>query len=498
MKNNRRLLSTMSKKTNLKTSLLIILALLFTTIVPLKTTALEHPSINLIWLCDLSESDNEDALQGAYSQFTERFDNIASKNSEVIVIRDDNERFPVRPWSDNMTFDFGGQANVVGAFQRAKERVLATLSESEEQIQLVVFSDLCQSVAVSMAREQTRNITHADRTSIENAQRFLDEDLSELEPFFDSRRLKIHVVQWECRDCAGVSYSPLVLPEWVSTHNVDLRQPSEIYEAIGEIYASILNENSFEWQVRVNAANGTLLITRNSGLSVSAVSSNTEITARLNRDISEGEFTARLYYWRENEEAQSIQLDWNGNAFTGQQLDTEPLNAGNYFWEFRLTDEHTQTSTSITGAFSVENLAPVSVRNGEQTLRELLSSIDVSGSKVVINLDDYHSDPDGDELWYTVSIVGDESGYLRLSLSGERNEILTLTGLREGTVQIEIVARDRENVDDPFVQMYSGTYAVNLRGNRAIFAWVIALIVVLAVVAVVVLIIVKCKKKHEK
>jgi hypothetical protein len=94
-----------------------------------------------------------------------------------------------------------------------------------------------------------------------------------------------------------------------------------------------------EWNVQINSFDGGSSITRNSGVSINATPLNDEIAIRFNRDVREGHFAARLYYWREGGERDSIQLNWTGTGFTGRQLGTQPLDVGEYFWEFYLGRE---------------------------------------------------------------------------------------------------------------------------------------------------------------
>jgi hypothetical protein len=148
----------MNKQT--KPSILVILALIITTLTPLNASSVEYPAVNITWICDLSYS--AELMQDAYNLFTGLFNGIAGRDSNVITISDDNA---VIPWIDNTSYAFGGQANVVGAFHCAKEQILSVLGDSDEQIQLIAFSDLCQTASVNEARESVSGTIHADRLS---------------------------------------------------------------------------------------------------------------------------------------------------------------------------------------------------------------------------------------------------------------------------------------------------------------------------------------------
>jgi hypothetical protein len=134
----------------------MVFVLLFTTVMPSKATAVEYPSVNIVWICDLSASmgGTGEALHNAYNLFTGLFDGIVCGDSRVVIMRDDTEPHHIRPWGDTMTFNFDGLTNVALAFHRAQNLIYPVLSGSNERMQLLVFSNLCQTLAIDEAREQ--------------------------------------------------------------------------------------------------------------------------------------------------------------------------------------------------------------------------------------------------------------------------------------------------------------------------------------------------------
>ena len=236
----------MSKKLSCKFIIYMCSTFLITFINPSESNAVTYPSANIAWLCDLSDSANNESLHNAYNLFAGLFDDIADRDSNVIIIRDDFEAVPVHPWSDKSPTGIGGRANVVQAFHRAVKTLSPLLESSDEQIQLVVFSNMCQTVSINEAREQIGEINHADSVSIESAQRLLNEDLSELEFYHKNDQLDIHIVKWNCENCDGLS-----LPDWVEVHSLDLQKDdfeNRFCEIIGELYAKLLTGSAVEWK----------------------------------------------------------------------------------------------------------------------------------------------------------------------------------------------------------------------------------------------------------